>query len=77
MYTQWNSYLFALTQALYGRSPQAWWVKVPGVNFELGESLSPVAEQGIEIALQKINHLLNTISKEQYKYSSEHDIIQM
>jgi Ni,Fe-hydrogenase maturation factor len=49
-----------------GRSPQAWWVKVPGVNFESGESLSPVAEQAIEIAVQKINHLLKTISKEQY-----------
>jgi hydrogenase maturation protease len=55
------SYLLALTQALYGRSPQAWWVTVPGVNFELGETLSPVAEQKIEVALQQINHLLKTV----------------
>lgn len=58
------SYLLTLTQALYGYSPQGWWVIVPGVNFELGESLSPVAERGIEIALQKINQLIKTIRKE-------------
>ncbi|ARV57956.1 hydrogenase maturation protease [Nostocales cyanobacterium HT-58-2] len=58
------SYLLTLTKALYGHSLQAWWVIVPGMNFELGESLSPTAEQGIEIALQKINQLIKTIRKE-------------
>jgi len=56
--------LLALTQAIYGYCPQAWWVKVPGVNFELGENLSPLAEQGIEIAIDKINHLIKTVRKE-------------
>ncbi|WP_193195511.1 hydrogenase maturation protease [Nostoc sp. MG11] len=46
--------LLALTQAIYGYCPQAWWIKVPGVNFELGYSLSPIAETGVAIALQKI-----------------------
>jgi hydrogenase maturation protease len=58
------SHLLALTQALYGYSPQGWWVIVPGVNFELGESLSPVAQQGVKIALEKINHLIKTVRKE-------------
>jgi hydrogenase maturation protease len=58
------SYLLALTQALYGRSPQAWWVTVPGVNFELDENLSPIAKRGIEIALEKINQLIKTTRKE-------------
>ncbi|NJM70701.1 MAG: hydrogenase maturation protease [Scytonema sp. RU_4_4] len=58
------SYLLTLTQAVYGCSPQGWWVMVPGVNFELGESLSSVAERGIEIALEKINHLIKTVRKE-------------
>jgi hydrogenase maturation protease len=58
------SYLLALTKTLYGRSPQGWWVTVPGVNFEFGENLSPLAEQGIEIAIDKINHLIKTVRKE-------------
>ena len=29
--------LLSLTQALFGRCPQAWWVLVPGINFELGD----------------------------------------
>ncbi|MBH8577773.1 hydrogenase maturation protease [Nostocaceae cyanobacterium CENA369] len=56
--------LLALTKALYGYCPQAWWVTVPGANFELGENLSPLAEQGIEIAIDKINHLIKTARKE-------------
>ena len=56
--------LLALTQAIYGYCPPAWWVTVPGVNFELGENLSPLAEQGIEIAIDKINHLIKTARKE-------------
>lgn len=56
--------LLTLTLALYGHCPPAWWVTVPGVNFELGENLSPLAEQGIEIAIDKINHLIKTARKE-------------
>lgn len=56
--------LLAMTQALYGYHPQAWWVMVPGVNFELGDSLSPIAQQGIETALQSIDHLIKTLRTE-------------
>ncbi len=55
--------LLALTKALYGDCPQAWWVTIKGVNFELGESLSSVAEQRVEIAVKKINHLIKTVRK--------------
>jgi hydrogenase maturation protease len=55
--------LLALTKALYGYCPQAWWVTIPGENFELGENLSPLAEQGIKIAIDKINHLIKTVRK--------------
>jgi hydrogenase maturation protease len=51
--------LLALTQALYSHCPQAWWIKVPGVNFELGYSLSPIAETGMAIALQKITQIID------------------
>ena len=50
--------LLALTKILYHHSPQAWLISVPAVNFELGESLSSVAEQGITNALAKIDALL-------------------
>ncbi|MBD2690954.1 hydrogenase maturation protease [Anabaena catenula] len=50
--------LLALTLALYNRCPQAWWIKVPGVNFELGYSLSPIAETGVAIALHKITQII-------------------
>lgn len=53
--------LLALTQALYDHVPQAWWVMVPGVNFEVGDCLSATAEQNIETALQQINHLMQIV----------------
>ncbi|MFB2921341.1 MULTISPECIES: hydrogenase maturation protease [Aerosakkonema] len=52
--------LLALTKALYGRYPHAWLVKVPAVNFELGESLSPIAQKGIDDALEEIDYLLRS-----------------
>lgn len=48
--------LLALTQALYNRVPNAWWVTIPGTNFELGDRLSPIAERGMQVALGQINH---------------------
>lgn len=54
--------LLALSQFLYGYSPPAWLIKVPGVNFELSDRLSPTAEKGIAIALTKIMSILNGIS---------------
>ena len=50
--------LLSLTQALFGKCPRAWWIIVPGTNFELGKCLSPLAKQGIEQALKQIRGLL-------------------
>ena len=50
--------LLALTQALYNQVPNAWWVTIPGTNFELGDRLSPIAERGIQVALEQIYHLI-------------------
>jgi hydrogenase maturation protease len=50
--------LLGLTQTLYDRIPQAWWVMVPGVNFGVGDCLSSVAEQNRETALQTIERLI-------------------
>jgi hydrogenase maturation protease len=53
------SSLLALTKAIYGYCPRSWWIKVPGVNFELGQSLSSIAETGVAIALQKITQIVD------------------
>ena len=50
--------LLSLTQALFDKCPQAWWIIVPGTNFELGERLSPLAKLGKEQALKQIRGLL-------------------
>jgi hydrogenase maturation protease len=50
--------LLSLTKYLYGYCPTAWLVTVPGVNFELGDCLSPIAEIGINIALDKIINII-------------------
>ena len=57
--------LLAITQALYGHHPQSWWVMVPGANFDLGNALSPFAEQGIETALEEIEQLIQSARAEQ------------
>lgn len=56
--------LLAMTQALYGYRPQAWWVMVPGADFELGDSLSPITQKAIESALQHIEHLIQSARTE-------------
>jgi hydrogenase maturation protease len=51
--------LLALCQSLYNHCPPAWLVTVPGINFELGDRISPIAEKGIEIAIFKIREILH------------------
>lgn len=50
--------LLALCQTLYNSHPHAWCINVPSVNFEMGETLSSVAEQGVSQALEKIKFIL-------------------
>lgn len=49
--------LLALAQLLYNHAPPAWLVTVPAVNFELGENLSEIAQQGLAAALEQIRWL--------------------
>jgi hydrogenase maturation protease len=50
--------LLSITQATYGRYPYAWWMTVPAVNFDFGQTLSPEAEHGMGVALERIHHLI-------------------
>jgi hydrogenase maturation protease len=51
--------LLFLTQAVYRRCPQAWWLMVPGTHFGVGNCLSPTAQQGVIAALETIAHLIH------------------
>ena len=50
--------LLALAEILYGRSPPAWLVTIPGRDFDLGKPLSPVAARGVEVAVVRVRELL-------------------
>ncbi len=51
--------LLNLAQILYNHCPKAWWVTIPGENFELGDAISPLAQRGITRALKQIDSLIN------------------
>jgi hydrogenase maturation protease len=53
--------LLALTKVLYSYCPQAWWVTIPGINFEVGDSLSFIAKQGVSVALERIEQLIQDL----------------
>jgi hydrogenase maturation protease len=50
--------LLALAEQLYGRSPEAWLIGVPAVDFSIGETLSTTAVRGVEAACQHIRRML-------------------
>jgi len=52
--------LLALTRAVYGRAPEAWWLTVPGREFDLGEGLSAAAEEGARQGIARIRKLIQT-----------------
>ncbi len=56
--------LLMQTQQLFKKHPQAVLISVPGVNFELGEALSPTAERGMRKALQEIRRLVQEIESQ-------------
>jgi hydrogenase maturation protease len=50
--------LLALTQAVYGRTPEAWWLTAPGQDFAFGEGLSGVARENARQALVRLKRLI-------------------
>jgi hydrogenase maturation protease len=50
--------LLALTKAIYNYAPEACAIAIPAVNFDLGETLSPIAKNGMNQALQQIQNLI-------------------
>ena len=63
--TDWSSHTadprvrLALTHAVHGHAPEAWWATVPGRrDFGFGERLSPLAEKGVRQAADRIAVLI-------------------
>jgi hydrogenase maturation protease len=50
--------LLALTQALYERTPIAWWLTASGRNFDFGEGISAAAEENARLALACLKRLI-------------------
>ncbi len=49
--------MLALSRDVFGHVPQAWWLTIPAVNLEFGESLTPEAQRGCAEAVEKIQKL--------------------
>jgi hydrogenase maturation protease len=60
--------LLYLSKIVYNKSPLAYWILIPAINFEFGEEISSLTQLGITQTLQAIaeiieqmtNNLLNT-----------------
>ncbi|MBE9169989.1 hydrogenase maturation protease [Pleurocapsales cyanobacterium LEGE 06147] len=50
--------LLNLSHILYNHCPKAWWVTIPGENFELGNKISSLARRGMTQALKQIDSLI-------------------
>lgn len=50
--------LLALARWLHGRSPCSWLLTIPGVEFSIGEDLSPTAARGIAVAVDRIARIV-------------------
>lgn len=53
------AWLLALCEHLYGRTPEAWLLTVPGSDFGYGEGLSPPAERAVAAAAELVREWLN------------------
>ena len=51
--------MLALTYALYEAIPTAYRILIPAVDFSFGETLSPVTQNSVDLALVKIKQLVS------------------
>jgi hydrogenase maturation protease len=48
--------ILALARDVYGSKPEAWLLTIPVENLALGEQLSPLAQSGLDFAVQWLEH---------------------
>ena len=46
--------LLALARDVFGHAPAAWWLTIPVEDLGIGEEFSPLAQRGLETAMQEI-----------------------
>jgi hydrogenase maturation protease len=49
--------MLALSRDVFGHVPQAWWLTIPALKMEFGETLTPEAQRGCAEAIDKIKDL--------------------
>ena len=49
--------MLALARDVFGHAPKAWWLTIPAVNLEFGETLTPDAQRGFTDAINKVKSL--------------------
>jgi hydrogenase maturation protease len=49
--------VLSMARDLFGNIPEAWCLGIPAENLGIGEELSPLAKQGLEVAIEKIRQL--------------------
>jgi hydrogenase maturation protease len=53
--------LLAIARAMFGSSPKAWWLTIPGEDFEIGEKLSAGVREAAASALKLIEQFVDTL----------------
>ncbi len=46
--------LLALARDVFGHAPEAWWLTIPVEEFGIGETLSPLAQRGLAVAVEEV-----------------------
>lgn len=49
--------MLALARDVFGHAPEAWWLTIPVENLGIGEDLTPFAQQGFALAVEKIRSI--------------------
>ncbi|HOW68439.1 MAG TPA: hydrogenase maturation protease [Candidatus Paceibacterota bacterium] len=65
--------LLALCQAIHGRMPEAWWVRVPVFTVDFAQGLSVAANHNKTVALDKIDRLLKRLIPNSFRQPKNSD----
>ena len=49
--------MLALARDVFGHAPEAWWLTIPVETLGFGDTLSPIAQRGLEQAMREIQKL--------------------
>jgi hydrogenase maturation protease len=52
--------MLALARDVFGHAPKAWWLTIPAEDIGIGETLSPLVQEGFVIAIEKIRELASS-----------------